>query len=188
MNNEYKRPRAHELQFNVAQLLKELTGAARNYEVQAKAIKKLDEDVTLVAPITGEVRFLRTGADILVTGQLETTIHKSCGRCLSSFSSDVSLELEEQFYPTLDIMTGSAVPLPADADEANAIDERHILDLYEVVRQGFLLESESARYCQPDCKGLCPHCGQDLNLAQCNCEDEAIDSRWAALRALQLDE
>jgi uncharacterized protein len=182
------RPNAHELQFNVAQLLKEPTGATRSYEVYAASIKQFDEDVILVAPIVGEVKFLRTGADILVTGALKTSIQKSCGRCLNSFQSDLKIELEEQFYPTLDIMTGTVLPPPADADEANAIDERHLLDLYEVVRQEFLLESESVRYCQPDCKGLCPHCGQDLNVMQCNCAEDAIDSRWAGLRALQIED
>jgi uncharacterized protein len=185
MNKHDRRPGAHELQFNVAQLLKEPTGATRIYEVQVTSIKNLDEDITLVAPIVGEVKFLRTGADILVTGRLQTTIQKSCGRCLNVFPSDLTLEIEEQFYPTLDIMTGTLLAPPLEADEANAIDEKHILDLYEVVRQGFLLESESIRYCQPDCKGLCPHCGQDLNVAPCECEEEVIDARWAGLQALQ---
>lgn len=185
MNKHDHKPGAHELQFNVAQLLKELTGATRIYEVRVTSIKKLDEDILLAAPITGTVKFLRTGADILVTGRLQTTVEKNCGRCLNVFQSKLSLELEEQFYPTLDIMTGSLLAPPPEADEANAIDEKHTLDLYEVVRQGFLLESESIRYCQPDCKGLCPHCGQDLNVVPCECEEDAVDARWAGLQALQ---
>jgi uncharacterized protein len=80
------------------------------------------------------------------------------------------------------------VPPPAEADEANRIDEHHILDLAAVVAQGLLLESEGVRYCRPDCKGLCPHCGQDRNTEPCRCEDEKIDSRWADLLALQNDE
>jgi uncharacterized protein len=176
------------LQFNVAQLLKEPTGATRSYEVQATSIKQLDEDIILAAPITGEVKFLRTGADILVTGTLKATIQQSCGRCLTTFQCEVTLELEEQFYPTLDIMTGTLLAPPPDADEANAINEKHILDLYEVVRQGIVLESDGIRYCKPDCKGLCPQCGQDLNVALCSCEDEVVDSRWAGLQALQIED
>jgi uncharacterized protein len=38
--------------------------------------------------------------------------------------------------------------------------------------------------CKPDCKGLCPHCGIDLNVEQCNCADADVDERMAALRAL----
>jgi uncharacterized protein len=178
----------HELQFNVAQLLKEPTGATRSYDIKTRTISQVDEDVTLVSPLVGHVKLLRTGANILVTGALETTIQKSCGRCLTAFTAPISIELEEEFYPTIDIVTGTLLPAPPDADEANSIDYHHILDLQEVVRQNILLESDTSLYCRPDCKGLCPHCGQDRNIAPCDCEDEQIDERWAGLRALQVEE
>jgi len=179
-----KRP-AHDLQFNVAQLLKEVTGAGRKYDINSQAVKQLDEDTTLVSPLVGQVKLLRTGPDILVTGQLEGTIEKSCGRCLNTFTDSVTLELEEQFYPTIDVYSGAVLPISPDADEANSISEQHILDLLEVVRQELLLESEGIRYCRPDCKGLCPQCGQDLNVETCSCEKEVFDLRWAGLKALQ---
>jgi uncharacterized protein len=178
----------HELQFNVAQLLKEPTGATRSYDINTKTITQLDEDVTLVSPLIGHVKFLRTGKDILVTGSLETTIQKSCGRCLATFTAPISLELEEEFYPTVDVVTGNFLPVDPDADEANQITSQHILDLSEVVRQDCLLAGDAILYCRPDCKGLCPHCGQDRNLEPCDCEDEPTDSRWAGLLALQLEE
>ena len=171
----------HGLQFNVSQLLKEPTGATRHYEINTKLIGQLDEDVAVVAPITGQVRLLRTGSDILVQGVLQTTIEKSCGRCLEPFTSPVTVELEEQFFPTIDVTTGVGVEPPEDADEANRIDTQHTLDLNEVVRQDLLLESESSRYCQPNCKGICLQCGQNLNVAQCNCRNDAVDLRWAGL-------
>lgn len=184
-----KRSTRHELQFNVAQLLKEATGATRTHYISSKLLKKLDDDVTLLSPISGEVRFLRTGSDILVTGTLETTLQKDCGRCLTQFSTPVSFELEEQFYPTIDITTGVALPPPPEGeDEANQIDEQHTLDLLEVIRQDLLLESDGILYCSPDCKGLCPQCGENLNINSCTCEEEEIDSRWAGLLALQLEE
>jgi len=179
-----KRP-VHDLQFNVAPLFKEATGAGRKYDINSQALKKLDEDVSLVSPLVGQIKLLRTGPDILVTGVLEGTIEKSCGRCLNLFTGSVKIELEEQFYPTIDINSGAVLPIPEDADEANSIDGQHILDLLEVVHQGLLLESEGVRYCRPDCKGLCPHCGKDRNTEPCTCEDEVFDLRWASLKALQ---
>ncbi|MFN8460029.1 MAG: DUF177 domain-containing protein [Anaerolineae bacterium] len=130
---------------------------------------------------------MRTGLNILVTGQLTTTVEKLCGRCLNDFTTPVSIELEEEFFPTLDIVTGLAISPPPDVESANLIDEQHILNLSEVVRQELLLADEEVRYCRPDCKGLCPICGQDRNLNPCNCQDEAIDPRWAALQNLQDD-
>ena len=178
----------HGLQFNVAQLLKEVTGATRSYDIDTEAAGELDEAVKIVAPVTGQVRFLRTGSNILVTGLLETTIQKTCGRCLAGFTVPIFLELEEEFYPTLDIVTGALLPQSPEADEANQINDQHILDLWEVVRQGFLLDSDDYLYCRPDCKGLCPHCGQDRNAASCSCQDEVMDPRWSGLQALELEE
>lgn len=177
-----------ELQFNVAQLLKEATGATRSFEINAENFQLPNNGVEFVTPLTGYVQFLRTGADILVTGTLESTIQKDCGRCLNPFTAPVKIELEEIFFPTIDILTGNMLPASDDADEANRIDEQHTLNLYEVVRQALLLESDGVLYCKPDCKGLCPHCGCDRNVEPCTCQDEVIDMRWAGLLELQLDD
>jgi len=187
MVKKQSRQTTHELQFNVAQLLKESTGATRHYEVKSQILNELDNDVSVVAPIEGRVQFMHTGPQILVTGLLQTNVEMNCGRCLTPFVAPVSLELEEIFFPTIDVTTGTVMPTPEDADEANRINDQHILDLFEVVRQGLLLESDTTRYCRPDCKGLCPHCGQDKNSASCNCEEDVIDVRWAGLLELELD-
>lgn len=176
------------LEFNVAQLLKESTGAVRNYEVNTDLEGDFDdEDLKIVVPLTGQVRLLRTGPNILATGELQTSIEKSCGRCLTSFTAPVAIELEEEFFPTLDIITGAVITQPPEIEEANLINEQHILDLSEVVRQELLVASSSQLYCRPDCKGLCPTCGQDLNVGSCNCHDEDVDPRWTGLQTLLED-
>ncbi len=185
MSDKQNKQANHDLQFNVAQLLKEVTGGDRRYKINSRALNKLDKNVTFTSSIVGKVRFLRTGTDILVTGSLEGTIEKSCGRCLTPFTQPMSIELEEQFYPTLDIILGKTLTLPNDVEDINRINDQHILDLLEVVRQNFLLESEGFYYCRPDCKGLCPQCGQDRNIDSCTCQDDAIDWRWAGLKALK---
>ena len=177
-----------ELQFNVSQLLKEVTGATRSYTITINNFDSFDEDVDLVSPLIGSIQFLRTGADVLVTGTLEATVEKGCGRCLQTFTTPIAVELEEVFYPTVDVLTAAALAPPPDADEANRINEQHILDLFEVARQAFLLEIESVRYCRSECKGLCPQCGQDRNSNPCDCEEDSIDIRWAGLLELQTDE
>lgn len=177
-----------ELQFNVSQLLKETTGATRSYQIETEAVHRLDDDVSLTAPLAGAVTLLRTGQDILVTGTLQTTIEKTCGRCLKPFSAPIAIELEEIFFPSIDLSTGTHLAPPPDADEANRINEVHTLDLSEVVRQALLLEIEGVRYCAPDCKGLCPHCGQDRNINPCTCADEVVDMRWSGLLSIELEE
>ncbi len=93
MSNKRNKQATHELQYNVSQLLKEVTGATRRYEINNTALSKIDKDVSLVSPLVGWVKFLRTGSDILVTGLLTTTIKKPCGRCLTAFTGSASIDL-----------------------------------------------------------------------------------------------
>lgn len=172
----------------MAQLLKEVTGATRTYEVDTAPSGELNDELTVLSDITGQVKLLRTGEDILVTGTLQATLQRECGRCLAQFAIPVSVELEDQFYPSIDVLTGAVLPAPADADESTRIDDHHILNLWEVARQEFVLAAEDQRYCKPDCKGLCPQCGKDRNVDPCRCADNAIDQRWAKLLSVQLNE
>ncbi len=71
-----------------------------------------------------------------------------------------------------------------DEDEALLIDEHHVLDLSEVIRQGLLLVDPRQTLCRPDCAGLCPRCGGNRNLGECNCDEGLRDPRWAALQTL----
>ncbi len=180
--------KSDDLRFNVAQLLKEGTGGSREYDIEATFAREIYQDLFIVAPIVGVVKLLRTGSDILVTGTLHSAVEKSCGRCLTTFTTPISIELEEEFYPTTDILSGGTLPEPEDADEANRIDEQHILDLTEVVRQELVVTGESILYCKPDCKGLCPQCGQDRNVVECDCQEQQIDPRWGDLLALKIDD
>lgn len=176
-----------ELQFNVAQLLKEATGGTREYDLNFQLAIDLDA-LTPVAPFEGHVKFLRTGPNILVTGTLQGFVEKSCGRCLTPFITPLEIELEEEFYPTIDINTGKALAEPVEVDLANQINQQNILDLTEVVRQELLLASDSILNCRADCKGLCPYCGQDRNKELCNCAENQIDARWADLLAIETED
>jgi uncharacterized protein len=59
-----------------------------------------------------------------------------------------------------------------------------VLDLTEAVRQYRETALAMQPLCRPDCKGLCPVCGSDLNEGPCNC-GAGTDSRWSALAALK---
>lgn len=53
----------------------------------------------------------------------------------------------------------------------------------EIVETLFILDMETKFLCSPDCKGLCPGCGKNLNLGSCECRKE-IDPRMAVLEQL----
>ena len=183
MNKKHLKKNPHAFQFNVAQLLKQPSGTRRVYDIDTSAVPPFDDDLDVVAPFRGQVRLMRVGTGVLVIGELETSVEVACTRCLTAFQTSIRFEIEEEFKPSVDIQTGGALSQEPDQDAATLIDERHILDLAEVVRQSLVLSMPSSPVCRPDCRGFCPQCGQDLNEATCDCQPEATDPRWAALRA-----
>ena len=56
-----------------------------------------------------------------------------------------------------------------------------VVDIDDIVASNFLMNVEGKYLCSEDCKGLCQHCGADLNEGDCGCSQENIDPRWAAL-------
>ncbi len=123
---------------------------------------------------------MRTDRSILVKGRLHTKSELDCSRCLSLFSCPLTLNIEEEYFPTMDIITGAPVPLP-DEPGCFTIDEHNILDLTEAIRQYMLLAIPMKPLCREDCAGLCPACGVNLNQAPCNCPPKPVDHRWSEL-------
>lgn len=170
--------------YNVAQLLKGATGAYRRYDIREE-IRNLDPDLEPVSPLVGSVTLMRTSQGILATGKLRTTLRTTCRRCLEAADVKVEVDLEEEFHPVMRIAEAPVDNVPDEEyDEALLIDEHHMLDLREVVRQGLWLAAPMEALCSPGCLGLCPRCGGNRNLGECRCEEAAVDPRWAALQAL----
>ncbi|UCH43375.1 MAG: DUF177 domain-containing protein [Dehalococcoidales bacterium] len=163
---------------NVAQLLKSPIGTVRVYDVS--------DNVDIGGSdylVEGEVTLMRTNRSVLVEGELYTDIELSCSRCLSPFGCPITINIEEEYFPTTDILTGSLLPLPGEPGSFT-IDELNILDLSEAIRQYALLTIPMKPLCRQDCAGLCPVCGSNLNHMSCNCPSESIDPRWAGLYKL----
>jgi|SRR5579875_242956 uncharacterized protein len=168
--------------FNVAQLMKSPVGSSFVTDFQESGEITLDNDLKVAGPISGHTRMRRTNQGLLVDGWVDLTLELSCTRCLKDFQQPMHVTFEEQFYPTVDVVTG--MPLPAfDEEEIFPIDDHHQVDLTEAVRQNVLTALPMVTICQEDCKGLCPQCGKDLNFGPCDCKPET-DIRWHALEKL----
>jgi uncharacterized protein len=172
-------------QWNVAQLLKEPIGATRSYDVLTTVLHD-EAGVSQAAPLVGQISLLRTSQGILVEGALDGVIVAECSRCLRPVTMPVSIVLEEEFKPTVDVLRGTYLPVDEE-DEALLIDEHHILDIAEVLRQAVLLETPMHVLCRPDCAGFCQTCGKDLNEGSCDCPPADSDPRWEQLSALLKD-
>lgn len=164
------------LQINVAQLLKSLIGTTRTYEVEEEV-----EIAGVNRLVQGRVELTRSDKSILAHAVLRVHVELDCSRCLREFKSPLTLDIQEEYLPKINIYTGDAEPTPEDR-ETFAIDERNILDLLEAVRQYASLAVPMKPLCETDCAGLCPSCGHNLNQGPCSCPPRNIDERWDKIR------
>lgn len=122
--------------------------------------------------VRGHLRLTRTNRRILAKGAIDTAVETECVRCLARCQLPLTLQLEEM------------LALSPSADPIYFIDEGGWLNLRQPLREQILLVMPIQPLCRPDCKGLCPHCGQTLNDGPCSCNTEDIDPRLAALKTL----
>lgn len=169
------------MQFNIAQLLKESTGARRRYVVAGETA--IADVAAGVAPVHGQIEALRTDRGVLVVGDFVARLVAICSRCLEPVEMTVGWHMEEEFFASSDVNSGAALP-PPDDPATFTLSANHELDLTEAVRQYAALAVPMKPLCRDDCAGLCPVCGQSRNSGACACPPTAADPRWARLAAL----
>ena len=123
------------------------------------------------APIELDLRLEAVGEGVLVTGTAEVTLAGQCARCLTPIASNEEVDLQELYlYPDKE----------PDDEEASRLDGE-LLDLEPLLRDTVVLDLPYTPLCRPDCAGLCPDCGADLNADLDHSHGEKIDPRWADL-------
>jgi uncharacterized protein len=136
------------LSFNVAQLEKGLIGSTREYQI--------DDPLTVDGQeinVKGLVKLTRTNRSVLVSANLKTALPLECCRCLNEYECPLEVRFEEEFFPMLDVTSG--LPLDVeDAEENFTIDEHHVLDLTEAIRQYVILAQPMKPLCKMDCPGI----------------------------------
>lgn len=170
------------MQFNVAQLLKELVGAKRDYQID----ETFEPEEEGLLTVSGPVRLARTRRGVYVRSHLTGTARGTCSRCLKPAVYPIELEIDEEYLQRVDVATGTPLPIEEPKEEGQfSIDERHTLDLSEAIRQYGTLALSMQPLCRPDCPGLCPHCGRELGPEHTGCDQDATDARLSALEQLK---
>lgn len=169
--------------YNVAQLLKEGIGSSRRLEIDGDLLE-LDENNPGPTRVQGHVKLLRTVGGVLAVGRVHLKLIQPCRRCLRLTENTVSFDVEEEFVPSVGVETGATLALAGDQAPELVIDEYHVLDLTEVLRQYVVMAATRHGLCRPDCRGLCPKCGRVRDLEPCDCESDDVDPRFAILAQL----
>ncbi len=155
------------LKINVGFLLSAGPGHSHDTAFDVPLVRVADD--LMLEYVRGPLRLSRTSTGVLVQGQLETSLHIECVRCLDDVTVPVTLSIEELY----------AYLTPAAEFQ---IQDDGNLDLAPLLRAEVMIATTNGVLCRPDCKGLCPECGTNWNHASCSCADADIDPRLVALK------
>jgi len=160
------------LRLNVGFVVAQSAGFSRDFPFDIPQIS-VPPDLRL-NNLNGLVRATRTPQGILLQADFHTQIDLECVRCLADFHQTLAFNFTELYAFSQRYVTDSGLLMP----------ETGIIDLTPVVREYVLLDIPISPLCRPDCKGLCPICGNNLNESTCFHEEESGDPRLASLKSL----
>jgi uncharacterized protein len=164
------------MRINVLNELRQPVGAVTVFDLAEPARRLEDTDLS---SLSGTLHLVRTNRGLLATLRATAAVSEQCARCLAPTRCSVPIEFEEEFIPVLDANTARRVRV-VNSDDGFRIGPDFMLDLGEPVRQYMLMLEPQKPLCRPDCSGLCPACGADLNIASCGCAPSS-DERWGVL-------
>jgi uncharacterized protein len=180
------------MQFDLRQLGRQKGGSLRDEHVdrtfQPSAFEASigqDEEYKVAAPVHLVMDVHKDGEAYRVTGRVVTRLQLECGRCLDPFEIAVDNPFELRYVPE---------PAPAAEGEEREVTEDDLttayykedsLDLGELMHEQFVLALPMKPLCSERCKGLCVHCGTNLNKETCACAPSWTDPRLAVLQGLK---
>jgi uncharacterized protein len=133
----------------------------------------LDSDLEL-HDLSGIITISRTSEGLLAQAEFGARIQAECSRCLEDSYQVLETEFSELF-----VFPSHAVP-----ETETLLPASNRIDFAPILREYMLIEVPINSICQLDCQGLCPHCGLNRNRESCNCQDDAINPQFAALKSL----
>ena len=122
--------------------------------------------------------------DIRLRGRLAAGLELQCARCLEPVPQDIKRDFELLYRP-LGADAGRDELSVTDAEAEIGYYQGDGLLLEDVLREQLLLALPLKVTCSEDCRGLCLHCGKNLNQEKCSCTVPMEDPRWAALREIR---
>lgn len=121
-----------------------------------------DPGVEFRRPIQYELKVSLAGKMLLAQGRLETVARYTCSRCLKKYNDPIRI-MNFQVQREIEDSGGT-------------------IDLTDEIRADMILALSTKPLCKPDCLGICPNCGQDLNEKPCGCSAAGADSPFEGLK------
>jgi len=146
-----------DLQFKTADII-HMGGLQCSCRLSPKYLEDVSSPSNRIQQVSVDLSFSVANKEILVQGRVYGSREVECARCLKMSAQPFSEDFTETYSNKLEI-----------------------IDIMFLVRQTLALTEEIRFLCKPDCRGICPMCGQDLNTASCGCKPEKL-SPFAVLK------
>jgi len=137
-------------------------------------------EIHFTKPIRYEGDIYKTNSGFFVHVNIAYEYSEICGRCLESFTKNGTAVLTGQMTKKENSQLDDEIEdaIYYEGDEVNLTDD---------IINAIVLSLPMKPLCSENCKGICPHCGVNLNVEKCNCKEENIDPRLAILKDVIID-
>ena len=162
------------MKVNVAQVRRNESGTA-HFELTEdfSSFESELDGVSFATPVHVHLQVINTGKSLLVEGKIHTEVKAQCGLCLENFTYPIDQAYEDEW-----------VFLPQATEEqmeTALLFEKDEIEINERILEQIVLALPMRFICSHECMGLCPICGVNRNTKSCDCVEEKIDPRFAAL-------
>ena len=128
-------------------------------------------------PLVVDATLTSVDDGVLVRGSADVHVHGECVRCLQDLDEDRTVRLEELYH----LPRGAAQD---EEDQDVLLLGETTLDLEPALRDALVGDLPFRPLCRPDCRGLCPRCGERLDDLPLGHHHQDRDPRWSALASL----
>jgi uncharacterized protein len=138
-------------------------------------------DLTLTRDVVAQLDLMKQGVRVYVSGKVNFEAELNCATCAEDFRREQTEPLYIEFERGTPPAAGKIHEL-GDDDLVRSYYTEDELNLMPVIRDTILLSIPIAPTCRPDCKGICPECGEDLNKGECACCRTEVQTASAGSR------
>ncbi len=141
------------------------------------------EPLVEISPVRLEGQIARIEGGYSLDARLSYHGLLECSRCLAASPFETDQEFSLVLYKRAPAEPGEVALQEEDLDAY--FYEEPAIAVAPIAEERIQMAVPMKPLCREDCRGLCPGCGQDLNVAACDCVREAADPRWQALEVLK---
>lgn len=156
-------------------------GIDLTFEADPSHLQLVEEGIGFEGLVHVQLSISKQQDTVYLTGHIEAELVLDCSLCLKKLPYPLSLGMQAEYLSTRFLSAREEHELkPEELDVI--FYSRDAIQFDDLVREQILLAIPMHPLCAPVCRGLCPRCGQDLNVGQCRCTRTEPDVNFSVLK------